>query len=396
MATTAKVLETRTTSGGEQAVRGYRPELDVVRFLAFLLVFACHLISTFSLRSREVAGFLGVFGAGSWHFLMLLDETCAMGLCLFFTLSAYLITDLLLAERENYSALSVRKFYIRRALRIWPLYFFGIGVGIAEAATFQWHGQTIAFAWYLAFAGNIFIAAFGGFANPMMPLWSISVEEQFYLVWPWAVRWFSKRGLAFCALFFLLAANITLFFLARRHADTDTTVWANTFVQFEMFATGILLALSKKRLAWRNPRIGLALVVAGPVLWFVACSTFHAKQPAAVVPVVSAPSLMAGYALIALGCASVLQGFCMIGPARMPRWAARQGKISYGLYVFHGLATQIAVGLLDQWHGLIFLAGSTLLALLLVKGLATLSYDYLETPFLKLKRRFEIVHSRPV
>ena len=61
-------------------------------------------------------------------------NACGMGLCLFFTLSAYLITDLLLKERSKCQEISIRKFYIRRMLRIWPLYAVGVTIGLALAA----------------------------------------------------------------------------------------------------------------------------------------------------------------------------------------------------------------------------------------------------------------------
>ena len=106
---------------GAMHVRGYRPELDVVRFLAFLLVFFFHFLPWPSI------------GQTGWRVQMALVELCAMGLCLFFTLSAYLITSILLDEREKNGVISVQKFYIRRILRIWPLYFFGIALGIGFA-----------------------------------------------------------------------------------------------------------------------------------------------------------------------------------------------------------------------------------------------------------------------
>jgi peptidoglycan/LPS O-acetylase OafA/YrhL len=256
--------------------------------------------------------------------------------------------------------------------------------------------DVIGFVWYLLFAGNLYCVAFGWLGNPFAPLWSISIEEQFYLLWPWAMRWFSKRGLVVCALFFILVANTTLFFLGQRHADSDREIWANSFVQFEMFATGILLAIAKKRLAWQNSAVGLLLVLAGPALWFVACITFHVKQPAEAGTAISGVDMIIGYALIAVGCAAVLEGFSMIGPSHMPRWAAYLGKISYGLYVYHVLAIEFTQVCLGRFHGLSWLLATTLAAFLLTVVAAILSYTFLESPFLKLKRRFENVHTKPV
>jgi peptidoglycan/LPS O-acetylase OafA/YrhL len=386
-------LLTTESSDSVAAIRGYRPELDVVRFLAFLLVFIHHFSSSLYWGSENIVG-SGLQRCG--HVLSSLEDACAMGLCLFFTLSAYLITDLLLDRRDNHGGFTVWRFYVRRALRIWPLYFTGIAIGVAISVVFHERAAVSAFGWYLLFGGNFFIASFGYFGNPMMPLWSISIEEQFYLISPWAIRWFSRRGLLLFALFLILAANITLFALGQRHADTNTTVWANTFVQFEMFATGMLLALAKKQLSCNQPRLGWMLALIGPILWFIACFVFRAKQQGPAGMAISGITLSIGYALIAVGCASILQGFCMIGPSQVPRWAVYLGRISYGLYVFHVVAIELTRAHFQQFHGLLYTTAAALAAFLVTVSAGVLSYTYLESPFLRVKRRFEVVHSKPI
>lgn len=335
-------------------------------------------------------------GQRDWRIRLGIAETCAMGLCLFFTLSAYLITSLLLRERECRSSISVRNFYVRRVLRIWPLYFWGIALGAGIALLGHSRDSASAVLWYLLFSGNIYCTLFGWLPNPMTLLWSISIEEQFYALWPWAMRWFSKRGLTACALVFIVVANITLFVLGQRHVVTETTVWTNTLVQFEMLATGILLALNSGRMGWHNPRVGSMLILLGPLLWFVACFVFEIKQPAEAGTAISGGTLMIGYALVAVGCAAILQGFCMIGPSHMPRWASELGKISYGLYVYQSLSIDFAHALFSSKTGLLYWVGSAAVAFGLTTAAAVLSYAYLEAPFLRLKRRFEYLHSKPI
>jgi peptidoglycan/LPS O-acetylase OafA/YrhL len=390
--------------------RGYRPELDAVRFLAFLLVFIHHALP----RDPGAATIGDAFsspGHGFGRYLLAaFANSCGMGLCLFFALSAYLITDLLLSEREAKGAVSVKRFYLRRVLRIWPLYVFGIVIGVTIAWAHCSRQELIMLAGYLLFAGNVyaarFAANFGWSTNPMTPLWSISIEEQFYLVWPWAMRFLSRRGLGLCALLFVAAANLTLFLLGQNHADTDTGVWASTFVQFEMFAVGILLALIVRQTGKSNPVAGCGLVLSGPILWLLACATFHIKQAGPFRLAANGPTLMAGYALVALGCAAVLRGAMMIGSLHTPHWMAALGKISYGLYVYHLLAGLVAIHILhDAQIASIPLLGriprlervaTILLQFLLTVLAAKLSYKWLESPFLRLKRRFELVHARPV
>jgi len=362
---------------------GYRPELDAVRFFAFLLVFLFHALP------------YPAVGQSGWRIRLALVQECSSGLCLFFALSAYLITSLLLTERQATATVSIKKFYIRRLLRIWPLYFFAIALGLVLAVLTHHRADVTGLVWYLLFAGNFYCMAFGWPANPMSPLWSISIEEQFYLLWPWAMRWFTRRILAMCALLFIAAANVTLFILHRIHA-TDPAVWANTLVQFEMFAAGILLALRRKRMARNRFGIGYLLVIAGPVLWYAAQYQLSSRQPAGGMTAVGAVPLIGAFGLIALGCAAILEGFCIIGPSRIPKWASYLGRISYGLYVFHALAIEFARACFHPGNRLAYYAASTLLAFLITVAAAVISYNFLESPFLRLKARFEIVRGRPV
>src|SRR3954463_14084740 len=95
----------------------YRPELDALRFFAFFAVFVHHTLphDPTKYAAQHLPGFLAVVaGAG------------AFGVDLFFLLSAYLITSLLLRERRQTGKIAVRAFYLRRILRIWPLYFFAL------------------------------------------------------------------------------------------------------------------------------------------------------------------------------------------------------------------------------------------------------------------------------
>jgi peptidoglycan/LPS O-acetylase OafA/YrhL len=374
------------------SVRGYRPELDAVRFLAFLFVFFAHEIP----HDPSPTSFTNHLSPGGARIVFGIANMCTMGLCLFFALSAYLITNLLLKERDENMAVSVRKFYLRRILRIWPLYIFGILIGIAWAFAFLGGQHATGFAWYMLFAGNFYCASVGWFNNPMLPLWTISIEEQFYLIWPWAMRWFSRRDLVLCALVFILVANIKLFNFGQRHANTDYEVWCNAFVQFEMFAVGILLALARSHRKPGNVVAGVMLAISGPVLWFVACYTFQVKQAASMGLAISGFAMIVGYALIAVGCGAILQGFCMIGSSHIPKWAANLGKISYGLYVYHFLAIRLSFIPLLLLHIPYNVITSCALAFPLTILAAKLSYTHLESPFLRLKRRFEIVHSRPI
>jgi peptidoglycan/LPS O-acetylase OafA/YrhL len=116
------------------------------------------------------------------------------GVQLFFLLSGYLITSLLLREKEVTGHINVRAFYVRRILRIWPLYFFVLTL----AALWPWSGRLPLsyFAGFLLLAGNWIVVLFGVADSWAIILWSVSIEEQFYLLWPLGMKFFFSTRLA--------------------------------------------------------------------------------------------------------------------------------------------------------------------------------------------------------
>ncbi|WP_047497528.1 acyltransferase [Terriglobus sp. TAA 43] len=340
----------------------YRPQLDVVRFFAFLAVFIHHAIPrTGSGSARETFA-----------------DSMGFGLCLFFVLSAYLITLLLTREHEATGSINMGAFYVRRILRIWPLYLLGLSIGVARAFHHSvLHEQKTWFIAALLFAGNLVIPG----AILMSHLWSISIEEQFYLFFPASCRFFGLRGMLVIACILILLSNLTLIHLAHIQADPDVSIWFNSFVQFEMFATGILLALADRSLPRWSVPVSLFVVAACIGGWMLAAGHFHLKSMGSKAD--SAASLCSGYALVAIACGLLIVAFQQL-PS--PRPFIYFGRISYGLYVFH---LPVLAAVTSHVHGL---AGSAL-TLLLTFGVAAISYRYFETPFLRLKRRFERIET---
>jgi hypothetical protein len=111
--------------GARAAAKFHLPELDVVRFVAFFMVFLCHVFA------HGPAAYERYFGHTTSRFFAGFADSFAFGLCLFFFLSAYLISELLLREQTISGTIDIKRFYQRRALRIWPLYFLGVAIGLA-------------------------------------------------------------------------------------------------------------------------------------------------------------------------------------------------------------------------------------------------------------------------
>ena len=375
----------------EAAKRFYRPELDSLRFFAFLAVFLFHVVPRdpgkyaryHFLPHLVVPWICGIGGAG------------AFGVDLFFALSAYLITGLLLREKEVRGHIDVKAFYARRILRIWPLYFFFIAV--AAAIPIWDHTQKLPWqyvAGYLLLAGN-WVYAFRGLpASVAIPLWSISIEEQFYLFWPPILRRVTRRNLMYVVIVLLLLANLARIALLAAHAS-GAAIEYNTFARLDPIALGILVAcLLGDRSPRFSPRMRFGLISAALLTLALIGAYGRLNAPQSYAPLIGT---LVGRPLVALASGAILLAFIgASGPARIltSRGLVYLGKISYGLYVYHMTGVLIAEHILRNPNG--GHKGAALLGFLLTVAFSAISYRWFESPFLRLKDRFAVVRSRPV
>jgi peptidoglycan/LPS O-acetylase OafA/YrhL len=367
------------TGDARPTTRFYRPELDVLRLMSFLLVFAHHALP------RNPNWIADEVAPATRYLIAAASNICGFGLCLFFFLSALLITELLLRERACSGKVHIGLFYQRRMLRIWPLYYFAIAIGVIWAAVGPGPGGVSVFGYYLAMVGNWYVGNHGWLDNPMTPLWSISIEEQFYLLGPLIIAVCSRRQLYVVTAVIAVTALAVAHHLGSIHADLDYGVWTNSFVQFLMFAAGMFVAvvLDGRLPVWSAPRRAL-LCIGGVTAWFVAVVYFGCKLPMAAS---SGVSVAAGYALIAIGCTAIF--LSLYGIQRVPSLLVRLGRISFGLYVYHLLSiklVQLAVPALPP-------VAQYGLALTLTVVLAALSYRLIEMPFLRLKQRRAVIRT---
>ena len=306
---------------------------------------------------------------------------------LFFVLSAYLITTLLHNERSKTGSVNIRYFYLRRILRIWPLY---ITFLLAVWGVGRLHGSSDfpspALASFLLLAGNWYFIVHA-VTGPAMPLWSISLEEQFYLAWPAWFRVISERTFIWTAWALIAISLLSILLLHEGLGQPYWLIWLNTIPELLFFALGSLLAMHSDRvfrLMMTQSRLlccGLAFVC-----WLAGgFATVQSKHG-------SGWFLVLAYLLSATGCVLLFQA--VWGCGGIPKTLLYLGKISYGLYVFHALGFDAAHRLLG-WASLPrpwWLLG--MMGFPITLALASVSYPLLEKPFLRLKRRFEIVASR--
>jgi peptidoglycan/LPS O-acetylase OafA/YrhL len=364
----------------------YRPELDVLRFFAFFAVFLHHALP------RDASLYVGSgIPEFATQLLLTAKGAGAYGLDLFFTLSSFLITDLLMREWVESGRIGLRNFYIRRALRIWPLYFVFLLITVLIVPHILPEDQfgTIYLVSFALFSGNWGCVVSGIPFSVASPLWSISVEEQFYIVWPLLLMVFGfnrVRQVAFVLFGIALLARYAL----ALHGATDAAVWCNTLVRLDTIAYGAILAVT---LRGRVPQIAsiVRLVMCGiAVLLWLLIARYLSQDGFS--SLVTYP--LSAIASVTLLVATLRKDAGVLNYAPFS-WLVYLGKISYGLYVFHLLALTMMSKVLSIPVVDIPLNFERrfILAFILTVISAALSYRFLERPFLKLKRRFSQVPS---
>ncbi|HTZ56917.1 MAG TPA: acyltransferase [Acidobacteriaceae bacterium] len=363
----------------------YRPGLDILRALAFLLVFLAHGLIVHLDKPTQLGA---IARAGEF------------GVCIFFFLSSYLITELLLREKRDTKTILIPAFYARRVLRIWPLYFAMIAVGWFYGLFVPSHSLSAGWAAaLLLLCTNWYTVGHGYPPGFLFPLWSISLEEQFYLLWPCIVKYLSPASLLGISSLLMTAAYLTIIRLLAQGQSLDPGLWVNSLVQFQFFALGTMTAVVLRGRIPSVPKVmRWALFVAGLLCLRAAQAAVYVQDP---VLRHDFAHIAPRYLIALPGCLCLFFSLLPLAGGGLQKPLIYLGKISYGLYVFHVLWLGVARDLLRHAvAGHVSPLGSQLLAMALALPAtvvtSVISYRYLESPFLRLKRRFTVIRSRPV
>lgn len=365
--------------------------LDGVRGVAILLV-VLH-------NTGAVSGALSSFALKLWASLV---NPGWVGVQLFFALSGFLITRILLESKgaDGY----FRRFYVRRTLRIFPLYYAAVAVvffvaphvrGLEALAA---HGSRSSL-WYWSYLAN-WAQPFGGLVPSLGHFWSLGVEEQFYIAWPALVLLLRERSLAIlCAAMALgaLAVRAT-FFLIYAPDTAGSAAYDFTIARCDALASGALVAvlarhpqimIAARRWAWRAT-LGIAALLA---VIFVKQRGFNSLElPVATVGQTLLATLSA---LLVLLCVSPANDAATIRLQRAMStpWLRSIGKYSYAIYVIHlplscvlrpYIEAQLASG--DANTRLGEYVGYVVVIFALSYLFAVVSWHVIEQPFLELKR----------
>jgi peptidoglycan/LPS O-acetylase OafA/YrhL len=379
------------------------PALDGLRGLAVLCVMLFHFGTASGLQADTYATkkLIGFF-CNLWS-----------GVDIFFALSGFLITGILLREKKESGYFT--RFYMRRSLRIFPLYYAALIVIFVLLPALHLpaldnpgiHRVQDAQAWMWAYSQGVAITYFNhDFFDPdplwVGHFWSLGVEEHFYLVWPLIVYLCTRRGLLLTSALLILAAPVVRFTMMHYGMD-PAAVYTFTLSRVDQFAIGGLLALFVRE---REPEqmMRWACWAAAATVLYLLVSVIELKQPF----YWSYPEALGfGFSFLALGSAALIVFAISPQPSLIKGglelgWLRFFGKYSYGAYVLHTLLQYsflqlfgpqrieaLAAPLGHAPAQLIGLLGFIGLAIASTMLMALVVYKFIETPFNRLKRHFE-------
>lgn len=357
--------------------------LDAFRALAILSVMCLHWLPAGCLLNR-------------------LQDQISNGVHLFFVLSGFLITRILLQCRCNVErelatrAHSMRQFYARRFLRIFPLYYFALAIGLL----FHFQGVRAGFVWHATYLSNVYYYTEhvkNPYDGPAFIFWSLAVEEQFYLVWPLAILLLPRRAIfPFVSIVALLgtACRVNALLL-------DTWMRLMTPACMNFLALGALVAVAESPWTGSVQFQRRLLQTFGVLAAILACCSaglalklgFHNAMQSFVMKAFNQPMMSLLYACMIGWAAGGVTG--LAGPVLRFAPLVYLGRISYGLYVYH-LFVSSALLRCQGWLGSHFLGAKLAAHLVNNFGIrfaatvivASASWHLFERPLNDLKRFF--------
>lgn len=364
----------------------YFDNLDALRFFSFLSVFFYHSFFTEfeNIKNSGLYYFIkkDVFGNGN------------LGVNFFFVLSGFLITFLLIQEKMNSGKINIINFYIRRVLRIWPLYFFAVLFGfylfpIIKGFFGEQSTETAHILSYLTFTSNFdFIKNGLPDASILGVLWSIAIEEQFYIAWPLILSILPIRKYWIAFLSILLAS-----WIFRVYYDTYIYHEIHTLSCIGDMAIGGFGAwfiLTQRGFLTKIENLTKPFIL---VIYFLALGIFLFRDellyPNFYVRIIERSFIALIFLFIILEQNYALKSFFKLSRFKT---ITKLGIITYGLYILHFLGILISLKLTNYlkinthlWQVLLI---ETLIALTITIVISKWSYRFFEKPFLNLKSKF--------
>jgi peptidoglycan/LPS O-acetylase OafA/YrhL len=325
--------------------------LDSIRFLAFFVIYIKHQIAANGQDPGIVLHYLG--DAAGWYFLVL---------------SGYLITKSLLKDKSGNFWGDCQKFYQRRVLRIFPIYFAVLTV------LFCLHVLPMPLLFY-TFTYNFHIFK-SGVLDQFCHLWTLCVQEQFYLIVPWIILGCSTRLTVFVLVSMMIASPMVFFLLKDLYPGSIPNVLLP--VAMKSLAIGCLLAILEKKGPKFKPYLCTSMFVVGSVMMGIYILRIWIK---------GAPHdgiLDVAMALTIFGLANTRnQAIINVFSVQPLRYF---GKISYCMYIVHNFMFIVAKMGREMFAPFLPVWADLVSAFILTFGFAMLSWQFFENPILKLRK----------
>lgn len=339
----------------QKSSRNYYPLLDGVRGLAILLILIRHCIHS------------------DIYFIEYLKVKCWIGVDIFFALSGFLITSILISDKASKNFF--KRFYTRRILRIFPLYYVALLLVFAITLLFNIEENYILVenaVYFLTYTQNIYFAFSED--NPgnllLFPFWSLAVEEHFYLIWPFVIRFLKPNYILLSCIGIIIGCTLL------RYCFAPNINYVSTFTRLDGLAAGSIVAIIHN-----SNRFSFKLLPMVSIVSFIGLAYILILMPDSLLPF--------KYTFVGI-CSACLVAYCIID-SRLKKILnlmfnnipmKQLGKYSYGLYVLH-FPVFIYYFKLTGSYTL-----TAQLGFFLTLGLIVfVSYRYLELPFLNLKNK---------
>ena len=376
------------------------PSLNGLRFIAAFVVIIHHL--------EQIKLFFGLPSLFyRWHFIKIVGE---LGVTLFFTLSGFLITYLLLAEKERFGTVFVKAFYIRRILRIWPLYYLIIILGLFVLPHIPYfqipvytEGVHYRFGTKVFLYGILFPNVVYNLYDYMPYLaqtWSIGIEEQFYLIWPWLMKWSRRYLLVLLTIVFsiLLITNILYLFadhsvdISQASTKTKMITVAYRFFSLLRISCMAIGGIGAYFLYTDNQAV-LRLLFQPSMQIVTLISVLSLMFFGVEVPLVNHEFYALFFIILILNLAANPKSLFNLEF----KWLDYLGKISYSIYMWHGIAIIFGLhaarffnpNLNDGWSNTVYYMVTFVITFMM----SAASYEWFEMQFLRFKHLFAKVQS---
>lgn len=365
----------------------YFPNLNGLRFIAALLVLIHH--------TEQIKKILGLANFWSNPFVR---NAGSNGVTLFFVLSGFLITYLLLEEQKQERKISIKDFYIRRILRIWPLYYLIIVLSffilphisffnIGRSAVYISEDFSMKLLLFSVFLPNIANLIYSPVSYASQS-WSVGVEEQFYLIWPVLMQVVKKKEFAlFGVLFIYLFMNLIGFPFIKTHLYWNNALnilmlfWIN--FKIDCMAIGGIFAL----ILFRKYAI-LTLLYNKAIQALSLITLLILIVSGREIPYLNNDLYAVFFGILILNLAANKKTIVSLENKLFNFF----GKISYGLYMFHAIGIVISLKLLISFH-CEYIPVQYLLSFIITVLFASASYYLFEKRFISLKVKFSKILS---